>query len=119
MLMFNAMTAWSAGIFEGEGTLVRGHADAVIICISMTDLDILERLQVLHGGIVLGPYANPDRNHPSRPRKPRYRWQLKASLAEPLLSEWFPLLGQRRREQVKSFLASRETCSKNSTSKED
>lgn len=62
--------AWAAGLYEGEGN-INGTTRGTAVCISMTDLEPLQRIQELFGGHLRGPYDRPEDR-----RKPYYRWKL-------------------------------------------
>lgn len=86
--------AWAAGLFDGEGciTIVGNRVQVVV---SMTDLDLLERMQKHFGGSI----------HPIKKRKEHWKdawkWQIsgtKKSLA--FLDLIYPYLSIRRQARV-------------------
>lgn len=50
--MNNCIVAWAAGLFEGEGTFQICKGKSKGICISSTDLDVLEKVQLHFGGSI-------------------------------------------------------------------
>jgi LAGLIDADG-like domain len=94
-----SQAAWLAGVFEGEGTFsVDGLA------ISMTDRDIIERLQTLTG--VGGIYATNARSRSNR--KPCWRWGVyNKPHRDWVLNMMWPWLGERRRQRVSELWADR------------
>jgi hypothetical protein len=99
--------AWCAGIIEGEGSIyAHGSANGrryVTVGAGMTDRDILERLRVILGGVVNGPYS--PRLGAVASRKPMWFWTIsdsqRAYAVSVALYHWF---GTRRREQVREAL---------------
>lgn len=94
--------AWAAGLFDGEGTIIFGKRNKVFVAISMTDLDILERMQSGFGGVI----------YPLKKRKAHWKdawmWKIngtKKSLE--FLEMIYPYLGVRRQakvEEARTFL---------------
>lgn len=93
--------AWATGILEGEGTFTIEGGKYPIARVLMTDEDIIRRLKEVTGlGNVTGPHQQRE------DRKPLWSWKVsdKRSMARLLLAI-YPLLGQRRREQVNKQVA--------------
>lgn len=96
--------AWAAGIIEGEGTIHvrnRGTHQTVVLGVTMSDLDVLEHLRgVLGVGTIVGPYQQ-------RPGvKPLWHWNVTcARHVAAAVMTLYPLLHERRREQVRKVLA--------------
>lgn len=94
----NAEFAWAVGLFEGEGTIHAGRKgprgasrSQRRLCLGTTDLDVLQRFHAAVGvGKIDGPRIVKDR---------------KTAECLALLDRMEPLLGQRRREQVRAFRA--------------
>jgi hypothetical protein len=97
-----AEVAWAAGLFEGEGSTVfnrqrSGGKPYVQLTLSMTDLDVLQRLNRLLGGRVNGPYQWGEK------RKPIWRWQMTGQgEVDRVVCLLFPWLGARRQWQVRN-----------------
>lgn len=91
---------WLVGLYEGEGhcRISRGRAQ---LTIKMCDLDVLERArEIANVGNINGPYRV---NMPNR--KPIYAWTVyRNNDARRLLAQMLPLLGKRRKEQVRDVL---------------
>lgn len=88
------ITAWVAGLFEGEGTIVIVKS-RVTTCIQMTDLDVLQRCQMYFGGKIY------DTRKQAEHHKQSWKWSI-TSTAEAIafLELIYPLLGGRRRAKV-------------------
>ena len=92
--------AWVAGLLEGEGSFMTktGGNSPKIQC-TMTDLDVLERLQILMGG----------RIHPVKTRmahwKDAYMWTLNGQPAADAMKALYPWMASRRRETIDRVLA--------------
>ena len=80
------------GVFEGEGSIsIFKHSKSAAVTVSMTDLDIIERLHKCWGGNV---YL---RTQQSPKWKPAWRWQLGGKKAvKNLLEKILPFLSERR-----------------------
>ena len=87
--------AYIAGIFDGEGCVyVRTNCRSIDAQIDMTDLDILERVKIIFGGTIYGPYNRPD-------RKPIYIWRAgRREQVWKFLDTIYPLLGYRRQTKI-------------------
>lgn len=84
--------AWAAGIFEGEGCIckVKKQKHSWHLAIAMSDLDVLEEIKNILGGIIYK-----DREKPFR--KQMWIWRLhKAILVERTLKQLLPWLKTRR-----------------------
>lgn len=90
----DVVTAWAAGLFEGEGSIaINNHR--IIVKIQMTDKDIIDRMQEKFGGYV---YDCPKQEEH---HKDSWRWIISDSTeAIDFLDMIYPLLGQRRRARV-------------------
>jgi hypothetical protein len=93
--------AWVAGIIEGEGSFMvkhRGNSPTAEVSISMTDEDVLLRVQRVTGlGRLYGPYV--------RGRsKPTWYWRISRINDCILFGElMWPLMGQRRKAQIETM----------------
>lgn len=94
--------AWFAGLFEGEGSILFRGDNASRISISMTDLDILDRVQKIFGGTVVAATRS---NMPSH-WKNAWIWTLSSEKSYDLLTSIRPLLGERRGEKADQYLKS-------------
>ena len=92
--------AWAIGIFEGEGT-IRKPGRRLGIRVTMTDYDIIERLQKVLGGHINGPYTNgtkPD-------HKDVWYWAIDNRRdVRACLSKMLPYLGHRRAHAALNLL---------------
>lgn len=106
---------WAAGLFEGEGSLsFRKHKDCYSLKVSMTDLDVLEKLGDIWGLKIRGPYSNDKSpstvkqkvdNGSSNTRKDYYQVATGArKKIFKIVCEIYPYLGARRREKCDEFL---------------
>lgn len=83
---------WATGVFEGEGSIILVKKCASVhLLITMTDLDILERVEQAFGGKIYKRNITNDR------WKQAWRWQIsKRKEVRKLLEKMLPLLGERR-----------------------
>jgi hypothetical protein len=89
--------AWLAGLVEGEGTFTNSTSSSVLRVV-MTDLDVLERIERITGVGYIRSIASRQPHH-----KQAYGWQVKRrEHLEPLAKLLWPLMGERRREQMAS-----------------
>lgn len=91
--------AWSAGLFEGEGSIVVYRQQRVILKIDMTDRDVVERFYRVVG---FGSFAVLSRISNI---KTQWRWAGSGARAIALLEAWIPLLGNRRRERARAAIS--------------
>lgn len=93
---------WVAGLFEGEGTIVIRGTDrrrSARVAVGSTDVDVVERLQVLVGGKLNGPYLR-------GLNKPIWHWRIdKQADVEEFLLLMRPHLGARRGAKADEALA--------------
>lgn len=112
--MDNEATAWIAGLFEGEGSIVFAQKNSVVVTIFMTDEDVVRRCGALVGaGTVRGPYT--DSKRPTN--KPMWKWSIfKGAHVEPFLRAIYPWMGSRRQARIEealdrlSLMRGRERC---------
>lgn len=83
--------AWSAGLFEGEGHVLREGYGLVV---RMTDRDVLERMERVCGGrLALRPQPGAKAHH-----KDVWTWKITGVKNVWALAQvWWPYLGERRR----------------------
>lgn len=94
--------AYSAGLFEGEGTVVYvKEKNYIYVRIKMTDADVIERMFKILGGR-LGKPVKPGQPH----HKPQFEWFMggRDEVIE-LFSMWKPWLGERRIAQFEEKIA--------------
>lgn len=90
--------AWVAGLLEGEGSfLVSGRSIAVMV--RMCDRDVIERAGQLLNGYIYGPLKRQTPHY-----QPQFRAQVKGPAAAGWMMTLYPLLGVRRRDQVRTAL---------------
>jgi LAGLIDADG DNA endonuclease family protein len=98
--------AWLAGLYEGEGCLVRSfdkRSDHVswAMTITMTDQDVIEKIVRITG---LGGCLFTKRQQPNWSDK--WRWRIGAtSDVKEVVETILPHLGERRRARCEEFLA--------------
>lgn len=99
---------WVAGLLEGEGCFTLGtkaggtrKARQLRLTCSMTDKDVILRLQTLVGGNV---YL--ERRNKTRPQhKPLHVWSMtRRAQVVPLLEKILPHMGQRRTQRIVELL---------------
>lgn len=105
--MTECEAAWTAGYFEGEGSLsIRNVGDRPWIQLSLTstDDDVLERfVETVGAGRIYGPYRLREPNV-----KPQRQWRAHGwETLQRLRDEWWPWLGERRRARFDEVLAQR------------
>jgi hypothetical protein len=93
--------AWLAGLFEGEGSLIRKPNQGVQMVIGMTDEDVILKAQAIAGGTVRPIF------YPKNPeRKQAWKWAVSnwpEVLA--LINLMLPYMGQRRGGKMRAILA--------------
>lgn len=83
--------AWVAGVLEGEGSFITGAN--LVISVTMTDQDVIERLASLTGVGRIHVNGSPKRDH----YKPAYQWHVKRiAHVRQLALAVMPWLGERR-----------------------
>lgn len=105
--MDKVMTAWVAGILEGEGCFHMERRRYPRITVQMTDEDVIRKLQMVTGvGKVNGPY-NPHGRFTERTHwKPAWRWIVsRPEDVNPILNAIRPLMGERRGAKIDECLA--------------
>jgi hypothetical protein len=96
----DAETAWLAGILEGEGYfgIKHGRKTLQIMC-QMTDLDVLERLQVRFGGYITLTKKRKEHHRES------WMWAIHGEPAHLVICEIYDLMSGRRRAKIDESLA--------------
>ena len=89
---------WFVGLFEGEGTFhfTKGRPRGLVI--SMTDLDVLRRVQEIVGGSIY------DLTKREEHWKDAWKWRIGGQAAKDLAEKMLPYLGNRRAERCKEFI---------------
>lgn len=90
--------AWAAGLFEGEGSVFRTKWGGVKVQMGMTDLDVLQHLKAVLGGVVNGPYQYEAKD--GIQRKPQWRWSSTGPNAVRICRLLRPWMGERRRGRM-------------------
>ena len=86
--------AWAAGLFEGEGCIHNRGSHSIAVSISMTDLDVLEKLSGIYGGKVTPLKVREEH------WKPSWIWYLYGMNAKNFLEDVMPYLGSRRKARA-------------------
>lgn len=97
---------WVTGWLEGEGSFGI-YTNLPRISAQSTDKDVLDMLVLLIGGTTNGPYQRQGKRYINS--KPYYSWHLDDVVALEVMNSIYPLMSQRRREQInKVFLNLKE-----------
>lgn len=89
---------WLAGILEGEGCFSRNNGRTPRIMVSMTDLDVMEHIQRLMGGIMYYPQLKPN-------RKQMYALSFtQQRVAAGWMMTLYPLMSKRRQDKIREIL---------------
>jgi hypothetical protein len=93
------MTAWAAGLFEGEGCFARNGLHGLRMEMAMADEDVMRRF---HATIGVG---NIKEIPPTRPgHKKQWRWCCADwEQVEQIMSVFWPWLGERRQDRYLEF----------------
>lgn len=111
--MITSEIYWAAGLIEGEGFFSmrprraetrpgKGKSKGrplFIIGVEMKDLEPLEKLQRLFGGVV---FHRPARNTQQRKRSPIHVWRIDGGRALGVAFTLYSLLSPRRRKQIRT-----------------
>ncbi len=93
--------AWAAGLFEGEGYIGQRLNGQWQLEIQMTDVDVVKHYASMYG-INVRPHDRRDRPN----SKVIFRAATcKRDLIFKIVSDFYPYLGERRREKCDEFLA--------------
>lgn len=95
-----AMIAWAAGLFEGEGSFCFGYGKPRAIQIASTDRDVLEKMVEIFGGAIYTVGRNNMKAH----WKTGYIWRLHNEDTLDFFSKIEPFLGKRRLERGREFI---------------
>lgn len=99
-------TAWLAGIFEGEGTIVFHSTRSVRLRVVMTDQDVVERFADTIGrGTLRGPIGSDNARHRSL-----YCWDVSSAKdVIAVLERLLPWLGERRSTKAREAIERLQT----------
>jgi hypothetical protein len=100
IIMSDLDIAWLAGILEGEGCFSTPSSKrGMVITVSMTDKDIIERLTEITG---IGTISS---STPTPPRKPYWNWRVSTTADSIRIAlSVAPFLGERRRNKILEIL---------------
>lgn len=101
---------WAIGVIEGEGSIAawprsgRTRGFHVRLCVSSTDVDVLERIRAI---FQVGSINRQDPNgRNALATKPCYAWQVQSiPVAQTILRAIYPHLSERRQGQARQALA--------------
>jgi hypothetical protein len=102
--------AWLAGIYEGEGSCSITTGRAIRIDITMTDEDIVNRIQLVTGLGSVRTVAQRSENH-----KQAWCWSVGSKDAVNFLEAVLPWLGERRSRRARDAVTNWKTNRKQST----
>lgn len=88
--------SWLAGLFEGEGSFSVGRQ----IAIGQKDREVLDRVQMLFGGRVVGPYLAKS----SLGQTSMHRWYATGERGRGICRTIYHLLTERRKAQARLYL---------------
>jgi hypothetical protein len=96
--MTSEQVAWVAGILEGEGSFVSGKAAGITV--TMTDLDIIRRLQQVTGVGRIHPTTRRKNHH-----KDAWIWAVRRRIhIRQIVNAVLPWLGERRSAAARNLL---------------
>ena len=96
---------WLAGFLEGEGFFTLVHGKGLLMAADSTDRDVVAHAAKIIGmPKIYGPYTNGISKNTGIPHKLKYRVQVNGKRAASWMMTLFPLMGTRRREQMKTCL---------------
>jgi hypothetical protein len=96
-MLFSRDIGWAAGFLEGEGYF-SWNRTAISVQASQVQREPLDRLQMLFGGRINGPYSSKNQN-------PYFRWSLCGTRAAEVCMTLFVLMSPKRKEKMASILA--------------
>lgn len=110
--------AWAAGLLEGEGSFTaRTNSPVLRVSCVMTDLDILERLQSIFGGLI---HKNSrDTKHYKDHWKDSWSWSASGDTAKTIMTSVLPYMGGRRSNKINELLESRKVYEERVSAKLD
>lgn len=99
--------AWAAGLLEGEGSFItRTKSPVLCVTCNMTDLDILERLQSIFGGLIHKNSRTSERYKDHW--KDAWTWSASGATAKDIMEAVLPYMGKRRSEKITELLQARK-----------
>lgn len=91
--------SWLAGLLEGEGSFMF-NAPSPVIALQMTDKDVVQRVaQMLDDAKLCGPYTYRGNNV-----KQVWACRMQGRDAVPWMAALYPLMGERRKQQIESAI---------------
>jgi hypothetical protein len=101
------MWEWAAGLFEGEGYIALAKQSSYPrMDLTNTDLDVIQKFSTETGSKINGPYNSTRRGRTDF--KPIWHTQLGGILGLTMLLNFWPHLGQRRRNRINEVLTAWE-----------
>ena len=95
--------AWAAGVLEGEGSFSLCGGNSIRVMCTMTDIDILERLQKIFGGKIASIRKREEH------WKDAWAWTIFADDALTCMRSILPYMGVRRSEKINMLITHRES----------
>lgn len=97
---------WAAGLFEGEGSVGKSNSRSVIMSVSSTDPEVVERFcAILRCGHLATPIDRTGRDHIVHSRKVLYTWVCHGvEAAERAYELMRPYLSARRKAQFETAI---------------
>lgn len=92
------LITWFAGLFEGEGSFTFKRGKPYRMSISMTDLDVLERVRDEFGGSILSLTKRKER------WKDAWVWYIGGESSRSLAQEIYPYLLSRRQKRCQEYI---------------
>jgi hypothetical protein len=99
--------AWIAGILEGEGSFIIRPNGGILICCTMTDFDVLERIQKSVGGSIYTHRRKQKEYH-----KSSWTWNIYGEKAYTLTKQILPYLLSRRSEKAYKMMKTYENSNR-------
>lgn len=91
---------WFSGLFEGEGSfMITKEKLTKGICITSTDLDVLEKVKHFFGGKI-----SSEKEARKKEWKIAYKWTLSKEESKLLVKDIYPYLLKRRRERADFYI---------------
>lgn len=101
-----AQWAWFSGLFEGEGCIKFRGLNSVVLSVTSTDLDVLERIQRIFGGGIGQPKFRP------LSTKPVWTWNCgRRNDVISIINGILPYMLSRRAKKLEDALQRLENCS--------
>lgn len=104
---------WAAGFLEGEGYFcLRGGKKKTTpgILASQVQREPLERLLILFGGKIYGPYSSRHTTH-----SPFYRWDISSTSSIEVMMTLYKLMSTKRKEEIRKVISAWKVSPGNSS----